>query len=149
LKSKYTGALSIEQEKTMRQVERIGVSLEKGLLSTFDKLIVKQGYQSRSEAIRDLIRRNEQLSDPKSEAVATVSLVYDHHSTKLMEKLTGLQHSHLLKTISSVHVHLDRHDCLEVIVLRGRVGQINKVAEKMVSLKGVKLGRINLIATEG
>ena len=136
----------------MRQVERIGISLEKDLLSTFDKLIVKQGYQSRSESIRDLIRRelsNEQLSDPKSEAVATVSLVYDHHSTKLMEKLTGLQHSHLLKTISSVHVHLDKHDCLEVIVLRGRVGQISTVAENMVSLKGVKLGRINLIATEG
>jgi len=136
----------------MRQVERIGISLEKGLLSGFDKLIVKQGYQSRSEAIRDLIRRelsSEQLNDPKSEAVATVSLVYDHHSTNLMEKLTGLQHSHLLKTISSVHVHLDKHDCLEVIVLRGRVGQISTVAENMVSLKGVKLGRINLIATEG
>ena len=136
----------------MRQVERIGISLEKGLLSAFDKLIVKQGYQSRSEAIRDLIRRelsSEQLNDPKSEAVATVSLVYDHHSTKLKEKLTGFQHSHLMKTISSVHINLDKHDCLEVVVLRGRVGQISTVAENMVSLKGVKLGRINLIATEG
>jgi len=136
----------------MKQVERIGISLEENLLSSFDKLIVKQGYQSRSEAIRDLIRRElsrEHLSNPKAEAVATVSLVYDHHSTNLMERLTGLQHSHLLKTISSVHVHLGKHNCLEVIVLRGRVGQIKKVAENMVSLKGVKLGRINLIATEG
>ena len=135
----------------MEQVERIGVSLDKKLLSMYDKLIVKQGYQSRSEAIRDLIRQQlsgERLSDPKAEAVAAVSLVYDHHSTKLMEKLTTLQHSHLLQTISSIHVHLDKHDCLEVIVLRGRVEQINKVAENMVSLKGVKLGRINLIATE-
>ncbi|MHC4396218.1 MAG: nickel-responsive transcriptional regulator NikR [Planctomycetota bacterium] len=136
----------------MRQVERIGVSLEQKLLSRFDKLIAKQGYQSRSEGIRDLIRRqlsDERLNDPNAEAVATVSLVYNHHSTKLMEKLTGLQHSHLLKTISSVHIHLDKHDCLEVIVLRGRVSQINKVAENMVSLKGVKLGRINLIVVEG
>ena len=134
----------------MKQVERIGVSLDKQLLSTFDKLIAKQGYQSRSEAIRDLIRRqlsSERLSEPGAEAVAVVSLVYDHHSTKLMEKLTGLQHSHLLQTISSIHIHLDKHDCLEVIVLRGRVEQINKVAENMASLKGVKLGRINLIAT--
>lgn len=135
----------------MRQVERIGVSLEKGLLSAFDKLIVKEGYQSRSEAIRDLIRRelsSEQLSDPKSEAVATVSLVYDHHSTKLMQKLTDLQHSHLLQTISSMHIHLDEHDCMEVIVLRGCVGEINKMAENILSIKGVRLGRSNLVATE-
>jgi len=135
----------------MKQVERIGVSLDKKLLSMFDKLVAKQGYQSRSEAIRDLVRRqlsSERLSNPKAKAVAAVFLVYDHHSTRLMEKLTALQHSHLLQTISSIHIHLDEHDCLEVIVLRGRVGEINKMAENIVSLKGVKLGRINLVATE-
>jgi CopG family nickel-responsive transcriptional regulator len=135
----------------MKQVERIGVSLDKKLLLMFDKLIAKQGYQSRSEAIRDLVRQqlsSERLSNPKAKAVAAVFLVYDHHSTKLMEKLTGLQHSHLLQTISAIHIHLDEHDCLEVIVLRGRVGEINKMAENIVSLKGVKLGRINLVATE-
>ncbi len=135
----------------MKQVERIGVSLDKKLLSVFDKLIAKQGYQSRSEAIRDLVRRQisaERLSNPKAKAVAAVFLVYDHHLTRLTEKLIGLQHSHLLQTISSMHIHLDEHDCLEVIVLRGRVGEINKMAENIVSLKGVKLGRINLIATE-
>ena len=79
----------------MSQIERIGVSLDKKLLSAFDKLIAKQGYQSRSEAIRDLVRRqlsDERVDDPKAKAVAAVLLVYDHHSTKLMEKLTGLQH---------------------------------------------------------
>ena len=135
----------------MKGVERIGVSLDKKLLSQFDKLIAKQGYQSRSEAIRDLVRRqlsSERLQHPKAKAVAAVCLVYNHHSTKLMEKLTDLQHSHLLQTISSIHIHLDEHDCLEVIVLRGRVGEINKMAENILSLKGVKLGRINLVATE-
>lgn len=135
----------------MEQVERIGVSLDKELLSMFDKLIAGQGYQSRSEAIRDLIRRqlsSECLENPQARAVAAVCLVYDHHSTKLMERITHLQHSHILQTISSIHIHLDEHDCLEVIVLRGRVGEINKVAEKILSLKGVKLGRINLVATE-
>jgi CopG family nickel-responsive transcriptional regulator len=88
------------------------------------------------------------VGDPKAEAVAAVLLVYDHHSTKLMEKLIGLQHSHILQVISSLHVHLDEHDCLEVVVLRGRVGEIKKTAENIVSLKGVKLGRINFVATE-
>ena len=64
------------------------------------------------------------------------------------QKLIDLQHSHLLQAISSLHVHLDEHDCLEVIILRGRIGQINKVAENIVSMKGVKLGRINIVATE-
>jgi CopG family nickel-responsive transcriptional regulator len=135
----------------MGQVERIGVSLEKELLAKFDKLIAKQGYQSRSEAIRDLVRQqlsDEQVGDPKAEAVAAVILVYDHHSTKLMGKLTGLQHSHLLQTISAMHIHLDEHECLEIIVLRGRVGEIKKTAENIISLKGVELGRINFVATE-
>ena len=135
----------------MRRIERVGVSLDKKLLSMFDKLITKQGYQNRSEAIRDLIRQqisSERLKNPKAKAVAAVVLVYDHHSTKLIDRLTDLQHSHILQTISSMHIHLDEHDCLEVIVLRGRVGEINKMAEGIISLKGVKLGRINLVATE-
>jgi CopG family transcriptional regulator, nickel-responsive regulator len=134
----------------MSQVERIGVSLEKELLSAFDKLIGKQGYQSRSEAIRDLIRQQlsaEQIGNPQAQAVAAVCIVYDHHATRLAEKLIDLQHSHILQVISSLHVHLDEDDCLEVIVLRGRVGQINKMGESILSMKGVKLGRVNLVAT--
>jgi len=135
----------------MDQVERIGVSLDTKLLSKFDKLIAGQGYRSRSEAIRDLVRQRlstERLSNPRTNAVAAVFLVYDHHATMVPQKLIDLQHSHILQAISSLHVHLDRHDCLEVIVLRGPVGQINKVAESILSMKGVKLGRINLVATE-
>jgi len=133
----------------MDKVERIGVSLDKNLLAEFDSLIARQGYESRSEAIRDLVRQrlsSESLSDPKAEAVAAVCLVYDHHATMVPQKLIDLQHSHLLQAISSLHVHLDPHDCLEVIVLRGPVGQINKVAESLLSMKGVKLGKINLVA---
>ncbi len=137
----------------MGQLERIGVSLDTELLSMFDKLIAKQGYRSRSEAIRDLVRRQlseERLGDPKAKAVAAVFLVYDHHSTKLTDRLISIQHTHThgssLNVISSLHVHLDEHDCLEVIVLRGQVGEINKVAESILSMKGVKLGRLNIIA---
>lgn len=134
----------------MADLERIGVSLEKDLLADFDTLIGQQGYQSRSEAIRDLVRRQlseERLGDPKTEAVAAVLLVYDHHATKLAEKLIGLQHSHLLHAISSLHVHLGEHDCLEIIVLRGPVGEIHRMGERILSMKGVKLGRIHLVAT--
>jgi len=137
----------------MGQLERIGVSLDTELLSMFDKLIAKQGYRSRSEAIRDLVRRQlseERLGDPKAKAVAAVFLVYDHHSTKLTDRLISIQHTHThgssLNVISSLHVHLDEHDCLEVIVLRGQVGEINKVAESILSMKGVKLGRLNIVA---
>ena len=135
----------------MSVLERIGVSLEANLLSAFDKLIAKRGYQSRSEAIRDLIRQQlstERVSNPKAEAVAGVFIVYDHHSTRLAEKLLGLQHSHLLQVISSLHIHLDKQNCLEIIVLRGQIGQINRVGDRILSMKGVKLGRVNLVATE-
>jgi CopG family nickel-responsive transcriptional regulator len=136
----------------MSQVERVGVSLEKELLTAFDELISEQGYQSRSEALRDLIRQqlsSRRLQNEKAQAIAAVVLVYDHHSTALMERLTDLQHSHLLQTISSLHVHLGHHDCLEVVVLKGKVGQINRMGEKLISIKGVKLGKINLLSTEG
>ena len=135
----------------MSKTERIGISLDSELLGGFDKLINAKGYPNRSEAVRDMIRQQlsaEQLSDPNTEAVASVCLVYDHHSARLSQKLLELQHNHLLKTISSMHVHLSHHDCLEVIVLRGKVREIQKMADRIVSLKGVKIGQVNLVAAE-
>ena len=135
----------------MNQVERIGVSLDKKLLSQFDKLIKKQGYQSRSEAIRDLIRDSlskELLENPTSQATAGVFLIYDHHATKLSQKLIDLQHNHLLQVIASTHVHLDHHNCLEVIILKGKVKEIEKLGNNIASLKGVKLSRMNIMATD-
>ncbi len=135
----------------MPAVERIGVSLEKELLKEFDRLIEYRGYQSRSEAIRDLVRAElsqEKLKNPLADAIAAICLVYDHHNTGLTQKLIGLQHSHLLKTISSMHIHLSHHDCLEIIVLRGPVGEIKRVAESIIALKGVELGKVNLISVE-
>jgi len=134
----------------MSKTERVGVSLDKKLLSMFDELIRKQGYSNRSEAIRDLIRNRlseEQLAEPTTQAVAGVFLVYDHHSTKLSGKLVDLQHSHLLQVIASTHVHLDHDNCLEVIILKGKVGEIEKLANNMTCLKGVKLSRMNIMTT--
>ena len=96
----------------MDKVERIGVSLEADLLAAYDALIAKQGYENRSEALRDLIRRELSQSrseDPRAKAVGVVLLVFDHHVTKLTERLLHLQHAHLLATIATLHVHLDHH----------------------------------------
>lgn len=133
----------------MTELERVGISLDRKLLRAFDKLIAQRGYQNRSEAIRDLVRRQiseKQLENPKAEAVAAVFLVYDHHAAQLSRRLAQLQHRHFLKTISSMHIHINPHDCLEVIVLRGRVGEIAKMADRIISFKGVELGKVNLVS---
>lgn len=135
----------------MSKIERVGVSLEQALLGQFDKLIEKQGYTNRSEAVRDLIRDSlsrEKLANPAATAVAGVFLVYDHHSTKLADKLLKLQHNHLLQVIAATHVHLDHHNCLEVIILKGKVKDVEELANRMTSLKGVKLGRLNVMSVE-
>lgn len=135
----------------MSKVQRVGISLEKSLLAAFDQLISERGYQSRSEAVSDLIRRqlsDRRLANPNAKAVAAVCIVYDHHHTKLMQKLTQLQHSHLVHTISSMHIHLDPHQCMEIIVLNGSVGQINKMANTILSQKGVTLGKLHVLAPE-
>ncbi len=135
----------------MSNIERIGVSLEKELLSVFDQIIEEDGYTSRSEAIRDLIREHmsrKQLSNPSAKAVAGLFLIYDHHETKLPQKLVDLQHNNLLQVIASTHVHLGHHNCLEVIILKGKVKDVEKLGNNIASLKGVKLSRMNMMATE-
>jgi len=135
----------------MGQVERIGVSLDEGLLGRFDELIAGQGYPNRSEAIRDLIRDRlsaEELGKPNARAIAGVFLVYDHHLGGLSQKMIDLQHNHLLQTVSSLHVHLDHEDCLEVVILKGKVKDIAQVSDRLTSLKGVKLSRVNILALD-
>jgi len=133
----------------MNKLERVGVSLDSDLLAAFDAFITRKAYPNRSEAFRDLIRENlcrEQLADPDTMAIAGVFLVYDHHAGGVNQKLTHLQHNSFLKTICTMHVHLSHDDCLEIIVLRGRAGEIEKIADQLISLKGVKLGKVNLLA---
>jgi CopG family nickel-responsive transcriptional regulator len=133
----------------MSGLERVGVSLDNELLKQFDDLITGQGYANRSEAIRDLIRdrlSQEQLEKPNADAVAGIFLVYDHHSTALTNKLLHLQHDHVLDIVASTHIHLDHHNCLEIIIVKGKVQKIQALADKMGSLKGVKLSKTNMIS---
>ena len=128
-------------------LERIGVSLEDDLLEKFDRLIAEKGYVNRSEAIRDLIRdalvqRRWSESEGSEERVAVATLVYDHDSSSLAQKLAHIQHENHKAVVSALHVHMDEHNCLEVLVLRGRAKDVVRMGEGLVSTKGVKYGRL-------
>jgi CopG family nickel-responsive transcriptional regulator len=128
-------------------LERIGISLEDDLLAQFDRLIADKGYVNRSEAIRDLIRdalvqREWSESSGREERVAVVTLVYGHDSSSLAQKLAHIQHENHKAVVSALHVHMDEHNCLEVLVLRGRAREVLSMGEGLVSTKGVKFGRI-------
>ncbi len=134
----------------MSETVRFGISINDRLLERFDKLIEEKGYVNRSEAIRDLIRNalvEEAWAREDEEAVGTVSLVYDHHTRDLADKLTEHQHSHHKEIVSSLHVHLDAHHCLEVVVLKGKAREIKRLAEELIGTKGVKHGKLMTTTT--
>jgi CopG family nickel-responsive transcriptional regulator len=133
-------------------LERIGISLEDDLLAQFDRLIAEKGYVNRSEAVRDLIRdalvqREWSESSGREERVAVVTLVYGHDSSSLAQKLAHIQHENHRAVVSALHVHMDEHNCLEVLVLRGRARDVVSMSEGLVSTKGVKYGKIVLATT--
>ena len=129
----------------MSDLSRTGVSIDSELLEQFDRFIENQGYANRSEALRDLIR-DRLVSDavvaPNAEVVGTVTLIYDHHSRLLPEKLTDIQHQHHMEIISTVHAHLDHDTCLEVVVVKGKSKSIQQLADLLISTKGVQHGRL-------
>jgi CopG family nickel-responsive transcriptional regulator len=132
----------------MADLTRCGISIDTRLLTRFDELIKDKGYDNRSEAIRDLIRNSlveEEWGDDIQATVATVTLIYDHHTRDLADKLTEQQHSHHEEIISSLHVHLDPHHCLEVVVIKGQASRVKRIADELIGTKGVKHGK--LVAT--
>ncbi len=128
---------------------RFGVSIEGDLLSHFDEQIHKKGYTNRSEAIRDLIREQmvKEEWDTNQETVGTITLVYDHHTRDLMGLLTHLQHSFEGEIKSVLHVHLDHHNCLEVLVVQGQGRVLQAFADRLVSTRGVKHGTLTMATT--
>src|SRR5450631_1655914 len=133
----------------MANLVRTGVSLEEDLLLKFDQAIAKKGYSNRSEAIRDLIRDHlvtEEI-DKNKVVVGTLTVVYDHHRPNLTEKLVEAQHGAGGKVMAATHVHLDHHNCLEVIIMKGRGGELRELAERILSLRGVKHGELVVTST--
>ena len=132
-------------------LSRIGISIDSELLRRFDRFIAGRGYENRSEAFRDLIRDRmvgSAVVAPNAYVVGAVTLIYDHHTRLLPEKLTDIQHEHHEVIISTLHAHLDHDSCLEVIALRGKSGAVQDLADRLISTKGVQHGRLVMSAPE-
>jgi len=133
----------------MEKITRFGISLDPALLTQYDQLIKTEGYTNRSEAIRDLIRETlvkTKVTNPQQEAIGTLTMIYDHHSGNLTKRLLDLQHDHHTEILTTTHIHIDHRNCLEVLVLKGKSGRIQKLADNIKSLKGIKHGE--LVITE-
>lgn len=134
----------------MTELVRFGISMNEQLLEMFDKKIVAKGYANRSEAVRDLIRNKLvelEWEDEEQEVAGTITLVYDHHVRGLSNMLTELQHNWHDMILTTTHVHLDHHNCLEVLVVKGPAGRAREVADRLVGVKGVKHGRLTITST--
>jgi CopG family nickel-responsive transcriptional regulator len=132
------------------KIARFGVSLSRSLLKELDRMVRQKGYKNRSLAISDmvrdhLVRHKQEITD--SEVAGTITLVYDHHRPHVQETLTDLQHEQVTTIISSLHVHLDHDNCLEVLVVRGKASAVKSVAEHLIAVRGVKHGRLTLTTT--
>ncbi len=134
----------------MKKITRFGVSMDTELLKDFDHLIEEKKYPNRSEAIRDLVREKlitEKIENPESEGFGALVFIYEHHYPGLADKLTKFQHHYIDLIISSSHVHIDADKCMEVVLLRGKIGQINNIASEILSFKGVQHGKLTLTSS--
>lgn len=141
--------LSLERV-TMEKITRFGVSIEPELLKAFDRMIKKEGYINRSEAIRDLIRKNiltDKLKDLEMNALGTLSITYDHHTGSLTNRLLDIEHDHHTEILTTTHLHIDHNNCLEVLILKGKIGKIQNLANDIKSLKGIKHGELVVTRT--
>lgn len=134
----------------MEEIVRFGVSMEKNLLASFDRMILKKGYNNRSEALRDLVRDHlveEEWKVEKKEMIGTITIVYNHHRRGLSGTLIDLQHQFHSLIISTMHLHMDEDNCLEVLVVKGMVDKIKTIAHKLISTRGVKHGKLTMSTT--
>jgi CopG family nickel-responsive transcriptional regulator len=131
-------------------VSRFSVSLPPSLLEQLDQMAREKSYDNRSQAIADMIRDHlveHRQKFGNEEIAGTITLVYDHHKQHVQEALTNIQHDHHEVILSTVHAHLDHHNCLEVLLLRGRAGAIRKIADELIAAKGVKHGKLTMTTT--
>ncbi|MBW2056374.1 MAG: nickel-responsive transcriptional regulator NikR [Deltaproteobacteria bacterium] len=135
----------------MSKLIRFGISMDERLLMQFDEMVAQKGHSNRSEAIRDLIRDRlveAAWKEEDKEVVGTITLVYNHEVHELSDRLIDIQHQYHDRIISSVHVHLDPHNCLEVLIVKGKGKDVKGIAERLIGVKGVKHGKL-LTTTTG
>lgn len=130
-------------------LKRFTVSMEDSLLTDFDDFIQDRHYQNRSEALRDLIRKRiiEKEWQADKDVMGVISLVYDHHQPKLQEKVTELQHDFHHQIVSTTHVHMDHDNCLEVIIVRGKAGEVQGLANSLRALRGIRNSNLSMGST--
>jgi CopG family nickel-responsive transcriptional regulator len=129
---------------------RFGVSIDSQLIKKFDALIGRKSYANRSEAIRDMIRDSlveQEWGADDRETVGTITIVFNHHTRELEHALTDMQHKSFHQIISALHVHLDAHNCLEVLVVKGKSQEIKKIADRLIGTRGVKHGKLTMTTT--
>jgi CopG family nickel-responsive transcriptional regulator len=134
----------------MGRLTRFGVSFDSELLKRFDALCDQRGYQTRSEAIRNLVRSTlveQEWGNSSQDVAATLTLVYDHHKSDLAQKITAAQHDAYHLIITTTHVHLDHYNCLEVLVLKGPSCEVRELAERLIATRGIKYGNLSLATT--
>jgi len=131
-------------------VVRFGVSVPEELLEKFDRIIEEKGYVNRSEAIRDMMRDfivRHEWETGDVEVAGTITLLYNHDESDVVKGLLNLQHEYLDEVVSSLHVHMDEHNCLEVVIVKGKANRIKEIADRLLSLKGVKHGKLVMTCT--
>ena len=133
-------------------MRRLTISVDDNLADSFDQLVERKGYLNRSEAFRDLVRKElgeeEIIAGKVKWCVATVSFIYDHHVRMLANRLTELQHDHHDVTVASQHVHLDHGNCLETLILKGSIENVRACANAIIAQTGVRHGNIHLVPVE-
>ncbi|MDH4163540.1 MAG: nickel-responsive transcriptional regulator NikR [Nitrospirota bacterium] len=131
----------------MAGITRFGMSIDSSLIKKFDTLIDRKGYPNRSKAIQDLIRDKlieEEWEAGDQETVGTITIVYNHHTRELDHALNDLQHQSFHQIVSALHIHLDAHNCLEVLVVKGKSKEIKKIADSLIGTRGVKHGKLTM-----
>ncbi|ASJ06632.1 nickel-responsive transcriptional regulator NikR [Thermococcus pacificus] len=132
------------------KITRFGVSVPEELLEKFDRIIEEKGYVNRSEAIRDMMRDfivRHEWEQGEGEVAGTITMLYNHDEAEVVKELLDLQHDYLEEIISSIHVHMDEHNCLEVVIVKGKASRIKEIADRLLSLKGVKHGKLVMTGT--
>lgn len=130
-------------------LKRFTISLDEKLLDKFDTVIKQQQYENRSEAIRDLIRSSfvEEEWQADKDVVGVISMIYDHHQPKLQEKVTEIQHDYHHQIVSATHIHMDHHNCLEVVIVKGTAGSVHELTDRLRSQRGVRNCKLAMSTT--
>ena len=133
----------------MSKLSRFGVSLDKETLEKFDRLLSEKKYPTRSKAIEELITHSlsaDKLSSDTADVIGSINIVYDHHRRELLKKLTDIQHDFQPLILSSQHIHMDHHNCFEIIIVKGQKQETEKLFSLIKGTKGIRSASLSVFS---